>query len=216
MTRSAAFEIADTGSAVTNYVSDGSKTARRTLLLPRRNFLLVCFRQPGPGAPLTIWALSGRGARLMRVANCQRRVSSEAPQFHSKSYVFGGNRQIISDHAVLPFRASEINGSSRRSNFEGSGDGDAILRDENGRKPSKPRGQSLRTSGEWCPGAGSNHRHCDFQSHALPTELPGHRLAAGRPLERCAPTCRTDSCPASRRKGCRAAPSSRNLGVSES
>ncbi len=27
---------------------------------------------------------------------------------------------------------------------------------------------------EWCPGAESNHRHCDFQSHALPTELPGH------------------------------------------
>lgn len=27
--------------------------------------------------------------------------------------------------------------------------------------------------GEWCPGAESNHRHCDFQSHALPTELPG-------------------------------------------
>ena len=27
---------------------------------------------------------------------------------------------------------------------------------------------------KWCPGAGSNHRHCDFQSHALPTELPGH------------------------------------------
>src|SRR5215210_5156037 len=40
----------------------------------------------------------------------------------------------------------------------------------------------------WCPGAGSNHRHCDFQSHALPTELPGpthtHRSAhrATRPL----------------------------------
>ena len=27
--------------------------------------------------------------------------------------------------------------------------------------------------GGWCPGADSNHRHCDFQSHALPTELPG-------------------------------------------
>ncbi len=34
--------------------------------------------------------------------------------------------------------------------------------------------------GKWCPGAGSNHRHCDFQSHALPTELPGRRRAGGR------------------------------------
>ncbi len=30
----------------------------------------------------------------------------------------------------------------------------------------------------WCPGAESNHRHCDFQSHALPTELPGPRRHA--------------------------------------
>ena len=29
---------------------------------------------------------------------------------------------------------------------------------------------------EWCPGAESNHRHADFQSAALPTELPGHCL----------------------------------------
>ncbi len=28
------------------------------------------------------------------------------------------------------------------------------------------------TSGYWCRGAGSNHRHRDFQSLALPTELP--------------------------------------------
>ena len=30
----------------------------------------------------------------------------------------------------------------------------------------------------WCLGAELNHRHCDFQSHALPTELP--RLVAIR------------------------------------
>ena len=27
---------------------------------------------------------------------------------------------------------------------------------------------------EWCPEAESNHRHKDFQSFALPTELSGH------------------------------------------
>ena len=27
---------------------------------------------------------------------------------------------------------------------------------------------------QWCPGADLNHRHADFQSAALPTELPGH------------------------------------------
>src|SRR4030088_1046961 len=32
----------------------------------------------------------------------------------------------------------------------------------------------LKKTGEWCPGWGSYHSHCDFQSHALPTGLPGH------------------------------------------
>ena len=34
-----------------------------------------------------------------------------------------------------------------------------------------PTSWSLSCS--WCPGAESNHRHGDFQSPALPTELPG-------------------------------------------
>src|SRR5579872_5711036 len=35
--------------------------------------------------------------------------------------------------------------------------------------------RNQQRDGKWCPGAESNHRHCDFQSHALPTELPGRR-----------------------------------------
>src|SRR6202171_5597571 len=34
--------------------------------------------------------------------------------------------------------------------------------------------RAYQTSRKWWPGAGSNHRHCDSQSHALPTELTGH------------------------------------------
>lgn len=47
------------------------------------------------------------------------------------------------------------------------------------------RGRAARspTGGAWCPGAESNHRHCDFQSHALPTELPGRGLRAKKPNE---------------------------------
>src|SRR5690606_22614849 len=33
---------------------------------------------------------------------------------------------------------------------------------------------------EWCPGTESNRRHGDFQSPALPTELPGQRGAIRR------------------------------------
>src|SRR3546814_18091659 len=33
---------------------------------------------------------------------------------------------------------------------------------------------------KWCPGTESNRRHGDFQSPALPTELPGHDRERGR------------------------------------
>ncbi len=41
------------------------------------------------------------------------------------------------------------------------------------RCPSSSENAQTRQERGWCPGAESNHRHCDFQSHALPTELPG-------------------------------------------
>jgi hypothetical protein len=56
-----------------------------------------------------------------------------------------------------------------------------LLRDELSRGKLVSHGS---TELEWCPGAGSNHRHCDFQSHALPTELPGHTRRPQRPCER--------------------------------
>ena len=34
----------------------------------------------------------------------------------------------------------------------------------------------LRLKNDWCPEAESNHRHEDFQSSALPTELSGQIL----------------------------------------
>ena len=34
-----------------------------------------------------------------------------------------------------------------------------------------------KKSKKWCPRAESNHRHEDFQSSALPTELPGHKTS---------------------------------------
>ncbi len=41
-------------------------------------------------------------------------------------------------------------------------------------KPPISRGFVGSWRGEWCPELESNQRHCDFQSHALPTELSGH------------------------------------------
>ena len=52
---------------------------------------------------------------------------------------------------------------------------------------------------KWCPGAESNHRHEDFQSTALPTELPGQEKGLqreGRVLNPRAP------CASSNLKGC--------------
>ena len=49
-------------------------------------------------------------------------------------------------------------------------------------KPQKRQSQPIKVGFEfWWPGAESNHRHKDFQSSALPTELPGQ---SGRVYQR--------------------------------
>ncbi len=48
------------------------------------------------------------------------------------------------------------------------------------RKHGRHRGDGIALrcqKGQWCPGAELNHRHTDFQSVALPTELPGHQYS---------------------------------------
>ena len=59
----------------------------------------------------------------------------------------------------------------------------------------------------WCPETELNHRHADFQSAALPTELSGHRV--GSPAMRVRVAAFLDECAracpeASREKSCRA------------
>jgi hypothetical protein len=59
---------------------------------------------------------------------------------------------------------------------KGSGD-DESAKERSGRTGGENRKGSVRRSlsndGGWCPGTESNRRHEDFQSSALPTELPG-------------------------------------------
>jgi hypothetical protein len=44
--------------------------------------------------------------------------------------------------------------------------------------------KSITISELWCPEAESNHRHEDFQSSALPTELSGQKGLSGTPQKR--------------------------------
>ena len=44
-----------------------------------------------------------------------------------------------------------------------------------------------RAGAKWCPGLELNQRHRDFQSRALPTELPGLFASAGDPRARARP-----------------------------
>ena len=50
--------------------------------------------------------------------------------------------------------------------------------------PKQPENKYWKIRTLWWPGVELNHRHADFQSAALPTELPGHGTREGRVLDR--------------------------------
>jgi hypothetical protein len=86
----------------------------------------------------------------------------------------------LNREGVKPFRgrawnASTIHGSAKRIVVVPRvKPGDPIHFEVRGRLAALMQPDQAKCRWErWCPGAGSNHRHCDFQSHALPTELPG-------------------------------------------
>lgn len=54
----------------------------------------------------------------------------------------------------------------------------------NGPARSYPAGRGVRARMTWCLGAESNHRHGDFQSPALPSELPRHVFPGAMRLRR--------------------------------
>ena len=56
-------------------------------------------------------------------------------------------------------------------------------------KRKKPPLSLTRASLYWWPGAESNHRHKDFQSSALPTELPGQEAGVYQNIPRLKSCC---------------------------
>jgi hypothetical protein len=76
----------------------------------------------------------------------------------------------------------------RRSRTRQQGDRRAIVTSLDGR-PTQISSTPAGAVGKWCPGAESNHRHRDFQSRALPTELPGRRAGRAQAYGRKGPSC---------------------------
>ena len=71
---------------------------------------------------------------------------------------------------AMPPRAPRV--EQRTENRSGAHELNSDLNNEN--KSGRDFRRKSRPDLFWCPGAELNHRHADFQSAALPTELLGH------------------------------------------
>ena len=93
------------------------------------------------------------------------RVSNEAPARHHQVHELSPNFQSAPTRSTWSLQTDPGQPRTAQSQLHRTPDLDRLCR-------------------KWCPGAESNHRHCDFQSHALPTELPGQVAPKSKHLRR--------------------------------
>ena len=140
----------------------------------KANGVLAAILEEPITAPRDVAALVELGYALTEDAANQGTVPAKelAPLFQRIAWAL--RRALTSEGNSFPDSRARVTGPrapivpygirTRVANVKGWSPGPLDERDAAG-----------RNAEEWCPGAESNHRHCDFQSHALPTELPGHR-----------------------------------------
>ena len=118
----------------------------------------------------------GRRAGVARRAPSARRWRASAGRAGCAAHeikAFTGHttlKEVGHDTAAVSREHLAASATSRAVNAGGTPGSQTDLQ-----TASKARGNQRLMRGKWCPELESNQRHCDFQSHALPTELSGRR-----------------------------------------
>jgi hypothetical protein len=128
------------------------------------------------GSPRDFGQLAWPGRRSTRRLGCVRRIRwrwRDAEGSGPVRWRYRRHPGTVRNGCGAPLQP----GGRSPGNIESCGGGNRLGRGKQEQGcptvcPTQER-RSANLLNEWCPGAESNHRHCDFQSHALPTELPG-------------------------------------------